>query len=401
MVKRGVLTVTFPAPKIFLEFWIYFCRFPFWECRAIRHPNETLVFGIGFELGPASGGGVHRVAAGNSFSRQGDDEASGPAGWFVDRVIRAEELGSACHHCVASGGVVGAGLFGVGVGAGADEITFAHERGDVVCGTVVALDEGGIGLPGFGVGKEDAAAQGGVAGEVNGADRALVHEEDNFAAGARERGPVAGEDGFVQGVVVAANVIGRNHFTGREDRADLGIECVERGGGEGLGFGEVDFAARMALLGFDEDEDRDVARVGLRPLANLLEAGDEGLAGAAVVDVLNVHDFEAGLVHDSVGVEVGIRRKFCGSDGRRAGRVGVKAAFGVGIDVEFDLADPAVELLRKRLVLVVETFVRVGILRLPELTLVGRNAGVIAVVGSDDLNLVELDRSVAGLSLRC
>ncbi len=42
--------------------------------------------------------------------------------------------------------------------------------------------------------------------------------------------------------------------------------------------------------------------------------------------------------------------------------------------------------------LVVEAFEGFGILGLPELGFVGRDAGVIAVVRADDLNLVELDR---------
>ena len=49
--------------------------------------------------------------------------------------------------------------------------------------------------------------------------------------------------------------------------------------------------------------------------------------------------------------------------------------------------------------LVVEAFVGVGILRLPDLAFVGRDAGVIAVVRSNDLDLVEPDGRVVGLSL--
>ena len=43
--------------------------------------------------------------------------------------------------------------------------------------------------------------------------------------------------------------------------------------------------------------------------------------------------------------------------------------------------------------LVVEAFVSVGILGLPDLAFVGRDAGVIAVVRADDLNLIELQWS--------
>jgi hypothetical protein len=74
----------------------------------------------------------------------------------------------------------------------------------------------------------------------------------------------------------------------------------------------------------------------------------------------------------------------------RTGGMGVAAALGVGVDIELDLADAAIELLGERLVLVVEALVGVGILRLPELALAGRDASVVAVVGADDLDLVEL-----------
>jgi hypothetical protein len=95
---------------------------------------------------------------------------TGPACGFVDRVVGAEHLGAAGDHGIACGGVVGAGFLGVGVGAGADEIALADESGDVGGGAIVALEEGGVGLTGFGVGEDDAAAQPGVAFEIDGAD---------------------------------------------------------------------------------------------------------------------------------------------------------------------------------------------------------------------------------------
>src|SRR5258707_756471 len=53
---------------------------------------------------------------------------------------------------------------------------------------------------------------------------------------------------------------------------------------------------------------------------------------------------------------------------------------------------------RLRLMLVVKTLVGVCILRLPDLALIRRNPGVITVVRANDLNLIQLQRSVGGLS---
>ena len=80
--------------------------------------------------------------------------------------------------------------------------------------------------------------------------------------------------------------------------------------------------------------------------------------------------------------------------------MGVETAFGVRIDIEFDLADTAIELLRKRLMLVVQTFVSVCIFFLPDLAFVGCYAGVVAVVRADDLNLVELESTVGCLGVK-
>jgi hypothetical protein len=68
----------------------------------------------------------------------------------------------------------------------------------------------------------------------------------------------------------------------------------------------------------------------------------------------------------------------------------VAAALAIGKDVELDLADAAVELLRERLMLVVEALEVLSVVGLPELGLAGGDTGVVAVVRADDLNLVEL-----------
>jgi hypothetical protein len=104
-----------------------------------------------------------------------------------------------------------------------------------------------------------------------------------------------------------------------------------------------------------------------------------------------VHDFEAWLIHDAVRVEVGVGWEACCRYVFGAGGVGVAAAFGVGVNVQLDLADAAVELLGERLVLIIEAFEGFGVVGLPELALAGGDAGVVAVVGAYDLDMVELE----------
>ena len=62
--------------------------------------------------------------------------------------------------------------------------------------------------------------------------------------------------------------------------------------------------------------------------------------------------------------------------------MGVEASFAVRVNVELNLANAAVELLWQRLMLVVQSFISVRILALPDLAFVGRYAGVIAVMGA-------------------
>jgi hypothetical protein len=155
----------------------------------------------------ASGGRVDRVAASWVVVGQRDDEVAFPAGGLVDGIVGAEDLSSAGHHGVAGGGVVDSGFLGIGVGAGADEVTLAHEGGDVLDGASIALDEGSVGFSRLGVGEDDASAQRGVAFEIDGSDGALVHKEDDLAASAGECGPVAGEHRLIKGLEMAAHVV--------------------------------------------------------------------------------------------------------------------------------------------------------------------------------------------------
>ena len=92
----------------------------------------------------------------------------------------------------------------------------------------------------------------------------------------------------------------------------------------------------------------------MRPGAHFFEARFEGLAHAAIVDVLHVHHLEARLQHHALRVERRIGRKLRLGHHPRPGGMREAAAFAVGEDVELDLPHAAVELARERFVLVVE-----------------------------------------------
>jgi len=76
----------------------------------------------------------------------------------------------------------------------------------------------------------------------------------------------------------------------------------------------------------------------------------------------------------------------------------IEPAFAISINIKLNLANTAIELLRKRLMLIVKTFVSVCILGLPDLAFVGRDTSVIAVVRSDNLNLIQFQCAVSSLS---
>src|ERR1017187_2865697 len=112
-----------------------------------------------------------------------------------------------------------------------------------------------------------------MAGQVNGTDGALVHEKDHLAASTAECRPVPGEHGLVECVVVAANVIGRDEFSGRKDGANLRIECIERGGGERFRLGNLCRPARLLLFGLHKNEDGNMLWMRMRPAPDQLKAG--------------------------------------------------------------------------------------------------------------------------------
>ena len=191
-----------------------------------------------------------------------------------------------------------------------------------------------------------------------------------------------------QGRVTAAHLVGRDHLALRKHGADLRVEGVQHLWREALVVRHPGHRLdRLLGLGLHQDEDRHVVRVRLRPGPDLLQAAHEGLAVGDVVDVLDVHHLEAGLGEHALLVESRGAPLVQG----RPERVGEAAALGVGVDVELHLADAMVELHGQRRVAVVQPVERLGVGRLQELGHAWRQAGVIAVVAADHLDLVDAD----------
>ena len=107
-----------------------------------------------------------------------------------------------------------------------------------------------------------------------------------LAAHRAERRPPARADRVTEARVGAAHVVGRDELVGREHRADLGVERVERRRRD------------RGVLHLDVDHDRHVARVRVRPRLHRPQAQHEREARRVRVDVGLVDDLEPGLVHD-------------------------------------------------------------------------------------------------------
>jgi hypothetical protein len=121
------------------------------------------------------------------------------------------------------------------------------------------------------------------------------------------------------------------------------------------------------------------------------EAVDEGLTVAAEVVVLGVDDFEAGLSHEAGGIERGVGGKSGGGDELGEFRFGEAAAADVAVDIDFELADAALELGFQGGEAVFERGGDGGIVFAEQGEFVGREADVITVVRSDDLDASEAE----------
>ena len=111
------------------------------------------------------------------------------------------------------------------------------------------------------------------------------------------------------------------------------------------------------------------------------------MAGAAVVEVLNVDDLESRLFHDAGGIKRGIGGEPGFGDLGDGGRIREKTAFGVGEDIELELSDAAVELDVDGGVAIIERGGGAGIGFEEKGGFAGGEAEVVAVVAADELDV--------------
>ncbi len=237
-----------------------------------------------------------------------------------------------------------------------------------------------------------------MSGEIVGAVVAgVVHQEHHLAASCAERGPAVGEDRVLECRMCATNLVRRQQLLLRKDGTDLGIERVELGGTDRVRLHEPDLEriGNRLVLQLDEDRDRKVPGMCVRPSLHLLEALHEGQARALEVDLLDVEHLEARLFQ--LG-DPGIRRQ---AQQRQDVALVVEPAGRVGEHVELDLTD----------LLVVELHVE-GRVRVLEAEREERieapqrrpqrlaRLDVIRVVTADHLGLVEAEAPVGEVRAR-
>jgi hypothetical protein len=226
----------------------------------------------------------------------------------------------------------------IGVGARADEEIGLHRARDPlrVADRLVERQIGGSGRILVGVDEEDAPLErlARPAIERN-LCLDLVEREQELAARCLQRRPVVGEHRVAQRGIVALDLVGHDQLARCEHRADFGIERVIGGRGEGLALDEL-----AIVLGIEHQQDRHMARMRVRPVADDRQALHQRRAVRAIVEPGHMLDLEPGAPH------------------RRVLRsLGIEAPLGIVPDVEFELTRARVELLDQRAVRIVE---RVG-----------------------------------------
>ena len=161
-------------------------------------------------------------------------------------------------------------------------------------------------------------------------------------------GPAVELDDGAQRVGVTLHVGHRDELLVGEHRPDLVLDGREGGfrGGDRLHERQVQRVVDHAVLRFELHDDGQVIGMVVRPRLQLGEAVHEGEARRLVVDLLDVEDLEAGLLHHGVD---GLQSQQLDGDGRT-----VAAAVGVFEEVELEGAQAQVELLGERRVRVLD-----------------------------------------------
>jgi len=170
--------------------------------------------------------------------------------------------------------------------------------------------------------------------------------------------------------------------------ADRGIDGVQQGVVEGNRLRQV--VSGGILFEFDEDEDGEVERVLGGPITDLGEGGFEGQVAGEEIDIGHVEDLESGLPKQAVGIVIGHGAEAESGGGGGSKGLSEETAVGIGIEIQFDLADAeGGELLTQGAMGVGEA---IGCRTDPgaeQGIQDGAGGDVIGVVGADHLALVE------------
>src|SRR5437763_5083539 len=136
---------------------------------------------------------------------------------------------------------------------------------------------------------------------------------------------------------MASHLSWSNHLVWRKYRSNLRVQCIEKRRGETLRLDRVRHPPRCILFRFHQNKNWNMARVRLRPASHVTEARNESVAGAPLVDILDVHHLKSWLIHLMLRIEVRVCRQ---SRCRHAANncwMSKPPALGVGKNIDLNL----------------------------------------------------------------
>src|ERR1700754_389659 len=142
------------------------------------------------------------------------------------------------------------------------------------------------------------------------------------------------------------------------------------------------------MFGFDQQEERDMLRMVLRPCSNFFKTIGKQKTRAPLIKIRYMDNFESGFIHLAIWIKISVRRKSCMF--RQCSDLWMcePATMGILDNVDFQLPDAAVQLRSESCVPILQSFGFVRILARRKFFLARCKSKVIAVMGSDYLNLV-------------
>src|ERR1035437_2951294 len=128
----------------------------------------------------------------------------------------------------------------------------------------------------------------------------------------------------------------------------------------------------------------------LRPVTHGIEAEYKCVASGAFIEVLHMHYLEARLIHLMVRIEVRIYRQLRIGDHFHNRRMGELSPLGIVEDINLDLANATSQLIPERSMTIIESAQRLRMIHLQILALARSETGVIAFVGTNHLDLIDM-----------